>query len=135
MVAYASGAGVQLCPSALDGEAAPFGAASMASSLASAPPCSFRVRFAWPAVAIGRAYHSMVVVGARPHVVPGVEFWRPGDLLVPCLLCSLASEILSFLAIFLEVMTGHGFLSIPGRRHWCPCRASPFLGLSPFHRL
>ena len=33
MVASASGAGVRLCPSALDGEAAPFGAASTASSL------------------------------------------------------------------------------------------------------
>ena len=79
MVASASGAGVRLYPSALDGEAAPFGAASTASSLASAPPCRFHARFARPAVAIGRAYRSMVVVVARPHVVPGVEFWRPGD--------------------------------------------------------
>ena len=40
----------------------------------------FRARFAWAAVAIGRAYCSMVVIVARPHVVLGVEFWRPGDL-------------------------------------------------------
>ena len=75
--APASGVGVRLCPSALDGEAAPFGAAS---SLASAPLCRFHARFSRPAVAIGRAYRSMVVVIARPHVVPGVEFWQPGDL-------------------------------------------------------
>ena len=80
MVASASGAGVRLCPSALDRESAPFGAASMASSLASAPPCRFRARFARPAVSIGHAYHSMVVVIARPQVVPDFEFWRPGDL-------------------------------------------------------
>ena len=73
-------AGVQLCPSALDGEAAPFGVASTTSSLASAPPCRFRARFARLAVAIGRAYRSMVVVVARPHVVPGVEFWQSGTL-------------------------------------------------------
>ena len=42
----------------------------------------------------------------------------------------------SSLAIFLEVMTGHGFLPVPGHRHWRPCRAfPPFLGHSPFHRL
>ena len=73
--APASGVGVRLCPSALDGEAAPFGAASTAS-----PPCRFRAPFARPAVAIGSAYRSKVVVVARPHVLPGVEFWRPGDL-------------------------------------------------------
>ena len=78
--APASGVGVRLCPSVLDGEAAPFGAASTASSLASAPPCCFRALFARPAVTIGSAYRSKVVVVARPHVVPGVEFWRPGDL-------------------------------------------------------
>ena len=80
MVASVSRVGIRLCPFALDGEAAPFGAASTASSLASAPPCRFRARFAWPAVVIGRAYCSMVVIVARLHVVPGVEFWRPGDL-------------------------------------------------------
>ena len=58
----------------------PFGAASTASSMASAPPCRFRARFARLAVAIGRAYLSMVIVVACPHVVPGIEFWRPGDL-------------------------------------------------------
>ena len=42
-----------------------------------------------------------VVVVARPHVVPGFEFWRP--LLVPCSLCSPASEILSF---FLGIFRG-----------------------------
>ena len=59
MVASASGAGVWLCPSALDGEAAPFGAASTALSLASAPPCRLRARFGWLAVTIGCAYRSM----------------------------------------------------------------------------
>ena len=31
-------------------------------------------------------------------------------------------------------MTGHGFLSVPGRRHWRPCRAFPlfFLFFRPF---
>ena len=29
---------------------------------------------------MGCAYRSVVVVVACPHVVPGVEFWRPGDL-------------------------------------------------------
>ena len=64
----------------MDGEAAPFEAASTASSLASAPPCRFRAQFARPAVAIGHAYRSKVIVVARPHVVAGVEFGRPGDL-------------------------------------------------------
>ena len=31
----------------------------------------------------------------------------------------------SSLAIFLEVLTRHGFLSIPGHRHSHACRASP----------
>ena len=41
----------------------------------------------------------------------------------------------SSLAIFLEVMTRRGFLSMPGHRHCRPCCASsPFFGHSPFHR-
>ena len=58
-VASASGAGGRLCPSALGEEAALFGAASTASSLASAPPCRFHARFARTAVAIRSAYCSM----------------------------------------------------------------------------
>ena len=73
-VASASRAGVRLCPSALDGESAPFGAASTASSLASAPPCCFHAWFVQPAVMIGRAYRSMSSFVARPHVVPSFEF-------------------------------------------------------------
>ena len=42
-----------------------------------------------------------VVVVARPHMVPGFEFWRP--LLVPCSLCSPASKILLF---FLGIFRG-----------------------------
>ena len=35
------------------------------------------------------------------------------------------------LVIFLEIMAGHGFIFVPGRRHWCPCCAfPPFLGHS-----
>ena len=57
-VASASGAGVRLCPSALDGESAPL-VLLRRLHLASAPPCCFRARFARPAVAIGRAYRSI----------------------------------------------------------------------------
>ena len=39
------------------------------------------------------------------------------------------------MAIFLEVVTRLGFLSVPCHRHCQPCRASPpFLGHSPFRR-
>ena len=96
----------------MDGEAAPFGAASTASSLASAPPCRFRARFARPAVAIGRAYRSMVVVVARPHVIPAVKFWGP--LLVPGSLCSPACGILSF---FLGIFRG-GSCGISSSHCW-----------------
>ena len=40
----------------------------------------------------------------------------------------------SSVAIFLEVVTRLGFLSVPCHRHCQPCRASPFLGHSPFRR-
>ena len=99
-VASASGTGVLLCPSALDGDAAPFGAAS---SLASAPPCRFRARFARPAVAIESAYRSMsssllVHMWCRVRVL---TTWGP--FLVPCSFCSPACVILSF---FLGIFRG-----------------------------
>ena len=41
-VASASGAGVRLCPSALDGESAPFGAASSGVCVSLSLPCPVR---------------------------------------------------------------------------------------------
>ena len=77
MVASASGVGVWLCPSALDGESAPFGAAVMASSGVCA---SLSLPFpVCPASGRYRACLPLDLV-ARLHVVLCFEFWRPGDL-------------------------------------------------------
>ena len=99
MVASVSGAGGWLCPSALDEEAAPFGAASTASSMASAPPCRFRARFTQPAVAIGRAYSSM---SSSLLVRTWCRISSTDDLGTPSL-CSPASEFRSF---FLRIFRG-----------------------------
>ena len=101
--------GFRLCPSALDGESAPFGAASTASSGVCASlslPCPVR-----PAAGRNRACLSLDLV-VHCSSACGAEFrvlatWGP--LLVPCSLCSPATEILSsFLGSF-EVVQG-GFL-------------------------
>ena len=87
-------------------EAAPFGAASTASSaspLAYAAPCRFRARFARAAVSIGRAYRSMsssLLVRTWCRISSSGDL---GPLLVPCSLCFPASEILSF---FLRIFRG-----------------------------
>ena len=98
-----------MCPSALDGEAAPFGAASTALSLASAPPCHFRTclpgRRSRQGVPSARWSSSLLVhMWARCRVL---ATWGP--LLVPCSLCSSASEILSFFSESFEVVRA-GFL-------------------------
>ena len=101
MVASASGAGVRLCPSALDGESAPFGAASKTSSGVCASlslPCPVR-----PAGGRDRACLPLDIV-VHCSSACGAEFrvlatWGP--LLVPSSLCSPATEILSaFLGSF-----------------------------------
>ena len=88
MVASASGVGVWLCPSALDGESAPFGAAVMASSGVCASlslpfpvcPASGRYRACLPLDLVVRCSSAC---GAVFRVL---ATWGP--LLVPCSFCT-----------------------------------------------
>ena len=120
-VASASGAGVRLCPSALDGESAPFGAASTASSgvcaslslLCSVCPAGGRNMACLPLDLVVRCSSEC---GAVFRVL---ATWGPR--LVPCSLCVLATEILSsFLGIFRGssrgISSSHCW-SLPNWRH------------------
>ena len=106
-VASASGAGVRLCPSALDGESAPFGAASTASSGVCAS-----LSLPGPVRPAGGRYGGCLPLDLVICCLSacGAEFrvlatWGP--LLVPCSLCSPATEILSsFLGSFEVVREG-----------------------------